>query len=307
MSLPITSGPWTGSAQRAQPRPVPSLGRRLRRGPPREPAEAPGQRRQEAEREGEHAERGHGRQPARDARLLLALEKLAVVDERAGEGLLRRHLGGGDGGVLGHVDGEAENLAAALEPDRGLPVAVDRDRLRGAVDAVAAGGEPVDDQAVALPRGEVEPGGILGSLEGDRCGPRRRPRAPGRAVGCGASPGPGRFRARWSTARRRTRPRSRAGRRRGRFAPPRGAAGDRAGRSRAARRPGRLRAAATIAPISASGRRSEVQGNGIAIWDQPHSAAKPTVPIPRPEAAPRARGRRASARPASSTQAASAR
>ena len=29
----------------------------------------------------------------------------------------RRHLRGRDGGVLGHVDGEAEDLAAALEPD----------------------------------------------------------------------------------------------------------------------------------------------------------------------------------------------
>ena len=107
-----------------------------------------------------------GRQPAGDALLLLALEKLVVVDERAREGLLRRHLGGRDAGVLWHVDGEAEDLAAALQPDRDLPVAVDRDRLRGAVDAVAVGGEPVDEQAAALPRGDVEPGGILGSVRG---------------------------------------------------------------------------------------------------------------------------------------------
>ena len=141
-------------------------GRRFGGGAPRDPAEAPGERRQEAEREGEHAERRRGGQPAGDALLLLALKELVVVDERAGEGSPRRHPRGRDGGVPRHVDGQAEDLAAALEPDRGLPVAVDGDRLGGAVVAVALCGEPVDDQAAALPGGDVEPGGVLGGLRG---------------------------------------------------------------------------------------------------------------------------------------------
>ena len=61
------------------------------------------------------------------------------------------------------------------------------------------------------------------------------------------------------------------------------------------------------APISASGSRSAVHGYGIAIWDQPHSAAKPRFrsPGPRPLRGPTA-GERARA-PPSSTHAASAR
>ena len=45
--------------------------------------------------------------------------------------------GAGDRRVGRHVDGEAEDLAASLQADRGLPVAGDRDRLGRAVDAVA--------------------------------------------------------------------------------------------------------------------------------------------------------------------------
>ena len=99
--------------------------------------------------------------------LLLALQDLVVGDEAAREMSLRRHpRGPGNRGVVRHVDGEAQDLAASLEPDRRLPVAVDGNRLGRSVDAVARGRQPVDHQPPALPRGGVEPGGVLGGLRG---------------------------------------------------------------------------------------------------------------------------------------------
>src|SRR5215218_10335908 len=64
--------------------------------------------------------------------------------------------------IIGHVDGEAKDLAPRLKPDRRLPVAVDRDRLRGPVDAVALPVQPVAHETASLPGGGVEPGGVGG-------------------------------------------------------------------------------------------------------------------------------------------------
>jgi hypothetical protein len=50
--------------------------------------------------------------------------------------------------------------------------------------------------------------------------------------------------------------------------------------------------AATVERIRPSTRMSPVHGSGIATWLHPHSVAKPTVPIARPDSAAKAIGRR---------------
>ena len=50
--------------------------------------------------------------------------------------------------------------------------------------------------------------------------------------------------------------------------------------------------AAAKPTIAASGNAAPGQGSGIQSWDQPHSAARPTVPIPTPARSPKRSGRR---------------
>src|ERR671922_213122 len=108
----------------------------------------------------------------RVAQMPVSLEKPVGRHEGSAEVRLRRHLRSRDRFVLGHVDREAEDLVSPLEPKRGLPVTVYRDRLAAPVDRVSPGRELVDHEAATLPRRDVEPGGF----DGRPCGihPDRR-------------------------------------------------------------------------------------------------------------------------------------
>ena len=131
----------------------------------REAHERPRVQGDDRERDQQHDRIADERQPARSL-LRLALEDLLVAHERALERGPRGHLLGRDRRVVGEVDRHAEQRAAVVEAELRLPVAVDRDRLVRAVDALADARQAVDDQPAALPGGRGQPLGVLRGLRG---------------------------------------------------------------------------------------------------------------------------------------------
>ena len=237
-----------------------------------------------------------------------------------GEARRRGHRGRRDGPVAGHVDRHAHQRVAGVDAHaapssrRAPGTARSCDRRRGA----PRSSRP-DHAAAALPRGDVGEVGVLQARRPGSPGSWRRPRARrrigasrqasrSRRVGPGGGdrqpparspppaprtpPAPPGWRRRPSRAvRLRARPPS-AGR-----APRR--------RSRPARRRRRPSAGPRRRPRPSS---DPFHGSGIQTWLQPHSAARPTVPIRAPASAPVATGEREPARAnAASTSSASTR